>query len=146
MSNEQKIVIIVEDDLILNLLYESYLERLGFQTEGELVYGKTAIEVAKELEPDLIIMDISLEGEIDGIEAMLEIRKFSDVPVVYITGNSDPYHIERAKKTNPLDYLTKPIEYDDLKKSIETHFKTKAWFSRPLINFYKKCLFTKGVR
>ncbi|MDZ7716984.1 MAG: response regulator [Balneolaceae bacterium] len=91
-----------------------------------MCYGKTAIEVAKELEPDLIIMDISLEGEIDGIEAMLEIRKFSDVPVVYITGNSDPYHIERAKKTNRLDYLTKPIEYDDLKKSIETHFKTKA--------------------
>lgn len=126
MSSEQKIVIIVEDDLILNLLYESYLERLGFQTEGELVYGKTAIEVAKELEPDLIIMDISLEGEIDGIEAMLEIRKFSEVPVIYITGNSDPYHVERAKETNFLDYLTKPIEFDDLKQSIDTHFKTEA--------------------
>lgn len=126
MSSKQNTVIIVEDDLILNLLYESYLERLGFQTEGELVYGKTAIEVAKELEPDLVIMDISLEGEIDGIEAMHEIRKFSDVPVIYITGNSDPYHVERAKETNPLDYLTKPIEFDDLKQSIETHFNKEA--------------------
>lgn len=122
MSSEKRKVIIVEDDLILNLLYESYLERLGFQTEGELVYGKTAIETAEKIDPDLIVMDISLEGEIDGIEAMLEIRKFSDVPVIYITGNSDPYHVERAEETNYLDYLTKPIEFEDLKQSVEKHF------------------------
>lgn len=124
MGDKKNKVIIVEDDLILNLLYESYLERLGFETEGELVYGKTAIEAAKKLNPDLIIMDISLEGEIDGIDAMLEIREFSDVPVIYITGNSDPYHVGRAKETNYLDYLTKPIEFDDLKKSIEKYFSS----------------------
>ncbi len=122
MGNNKKTVLIVEDDLILNLLYESYLERLDFQTEGELVYGKTAIEAAKKIDPDLIVMDISLEGEIDGIEAMLEIRQFSDVPVIYITGNSDPYHVERAKETDYLDYLTKPIEFNDLKKSVEKYF------------------------
>lgn len=122
MSKDKKKVIIVEDDLILNLLYEGYLERLGFETEGELVYGKTAIEVAKKIEPDLIVMDISLEGELDGIDAMLEIRKFSDVPVIYITGNSDQYHVERAEKTNYLDYLTKPIEFEDLKQAIIKHF------------------------
>ncbi|MFH5831765.1 response regulator [Halalkalibaculum sp. DA3122] len=124
MGNTKKKVLIVEDDLILNLLYESYLERLDFETEGELVYGKTAIETAKSIDPDLIIMDISLEGEIDGIQAMKEIRTFSDVPVIYITGNSDPYHVERAQETDYLDYLTKPIEFDDLKKSIDKHFKT----------------------
>lgn len=122
MSTENKKVIIVEDDLILNLLYESYLERLGFETEGELVYGKTAIETAEKIKPDLIVMDISLEGEIDGIDAMIKIRKFSDVPVIYITGNSDPYHVKRAEDTNYLDYLTKPIEYDDLKNAINKHF------------------------
>lgn len=122
MSQPKK-VLIVEDDLILNLLYESYLERLGFETEGELVYGKTAIDTAKEIEPDLIIMDILLEGELDGIDAMLEIRKFSDVPVIYITGNSDPYHSNRAKETDYLDYLTKPIQFDDLKASIGSHFR-----------------------
>lgn len=120
--SEAKKVIIVEDDLILNLLYESYLERLGFETEGELVYGKTAIETAQKIDPDLIIMDISLEGEIDGIDAMLKIREFSDVPVIYITGNSDPYHVKRAEETNYLDYLTKPIEFEDLKKSVKKHF------------------------
>ncbi|MEQ8578539.1 MAG: response regulator [Balneola sp.] len=123
MDKKQKTVMIVEDDLILNLLYESYLEKLGYGAEGELVYGKTAIEIAKRIKPDLILMDISLEGEMDGIDAMLEIRKFSDVPVIYITGNSDPYHVERAKETNYLDYLVKPIEFDVLKESLEKNFE-----------------------
>lgn len=114
---------IVEDDLILNLLYESYLEKLGYDAEGELVYGKTAIEVAKRISPDLILMDISLEGEMDGIDAMIEIRKFSDVPVIYITGNSDPYHVQRAKETSYVDYLVKPIEFNDLKESLERNFQ-----------------------
>lgn len=118
-KNQKKTVMIVEDDLILNLLYESYLEKLGYDAEGELVYGKTAIEVAQKIEPDLILMDISLEGDIDGITAMKEIRKFSDVPVIYITGNSDPHHVQRAKETGYLDYLVKPIEFNDLKESIE---------------------------
>lgn len=125
-EKKKKKVIIVEDDLILNLLYESYLERLGFETEGELVYGKTAIEKTNQFDPDLIVMDISLEGDIDGIDAMLKIRKFSQVPVIYITGNSDPYHVERAKDTDPLDYLTKPIEFEDLKMSIDKHFSSKS--------------------
>ena len=123
MDKKQKTVMIVEDDLILNLLYESYLEKLGYGAEGELVYGKTAIEIAKRIKPDLILMDISLEGEMDGIDAMLEIRKFSDVPVIYITGNSDPYHVERAKETNYLDYLVKPIEFDVLKESLVRNFE-----------------------
>lgn len=116
---QNKTVMIVEDDLILNLLYESYLEKLGYDAEGELVYGKTAIEVAQKIKPDLILMDISLEGEIDGITAMKEIRKFSDVPVIYITGNSDPHHVQRAKETDYVDYLVKPIEFNDLKDSID---------------------------
>lgn len=121
-KNQRKTVMIVEDDLILNLLYESYLDKLGYDAEGELVYGKTAIEVAKKIKPDLILMDISLEGEIDGITAMKEIQKFSDVPVIYITGNSDPYHVERAKETGYLDYLVKPIEFNDLKESLERNY------------------------
>ncbi|MEX0843626.1 MAG: response regulator [Balneolaceae bacterium] len=121
-KKQRKTVMIVEDDLILNLLYESYLEKLGYDAEGELVYGKTAIEVAQKIKPDLILMDISLEGEIDGITAMKEIRKFSGVPVIYITGNSDPHHVQRAKETGYLDYLVKPIEFNDLKESIDRNF------------------------
>jgi len=121
MADSVKKVFIVEDDLILNLLYESYMEKLGFETTGELVYGKTAVDLAKKIDPDLILMDIALDGEMDGIQAMKEIRKFSEVPVIYITGNSDPHHKSRAKETGYLDYLIKPIEFEDLKTSIEKH-------------------------
>lgn len=115
---EKKKVLIVEDDLILNLLYESYMEKLGFETQGELVYGKTAIEMTQKLKPDLILMDIALEGDMDGIDAMNEIRKFSDVPVIYITGNSDPAHKNRAESTKYTDYLIKPVEFTELKNSL----------------------------
>lgn len=126
MESSKKKVLIVEDDLILNLLYEGFLENLGFDTEGELVYGKTAIEAARRLKPDLILMDIILEGEIDGIEAMEHIREFSDVPVIYITGNSNPQFVERAKATNYLAFLTKPIEMEDLKRAVREQFPETA--------------------
>lgn len=118
MTESKKKVFVVEDDLILNLLYENYMEQLGFETEGELVYGKTAVDLAKKIKPDLILMDIALEGDMDGIEAMLEIRKFSDVPVIYITGNSDESNHSRAVETNYTDFLTKPVEFEDLKESL----------------------------
>ncbi|MGF1669165.1 MAG: response regulator [Balneolaceae bacterium] len=118
MAEKKKKVFVVEDDLILNLLYENYMEQLGFETEGELVYGKTAVDLAKKIKPDLILMDIALEGDMDGIEAMQEIRKFSDVPVIYITGNSDESNRTRAIETNYTDFLTKPVEFEDLKESL----------------------------
>ncbi|MEX1212332.1 MAG: response regulator [Balneolaceae bacterium] len=121
MAETKKRVFIVEDDLILNLLYESYMENLGFETTGELVYGKTVIDLVRKNQPDLILMDIALEGEMDGIAAMKEIRAFSDVPVIYITGNSDPVHRERAQETGYLEYLIKPIEFQDLQETIERH-------------------------
>lgn len=121
MSNQRK-VLIVEDDLILNLLFESYFERLGFDTEGELVYAKTAIELTKKINPDLIVMDIFLEGDRDGIEAMNEIRKFSDVPVIYISGNSDEKHLKKAKETQYMAFLEKPVQFEKLKKVVQKHF------------------------
>ena len=116
--NSKKTVLIVEDDLILNLLYESYMEKLGFDTKGELVYGKTAIDVTKKISPDLILMDIALEGDMDGIEAMTKIREFSDVPVIYITGNSDSAHRNRAEAIKYTAYLTKPVGFEELKQAL----------------------------
>lgn len=119
---DQKKVLIVEDDLILNLLFESYFERLGFESEGELVYAKTAIELTKKINPDLIVMDIFLEGDKDGIEAMREIREFSNVPVIYITGNDDQEYKKRAEETNYMAFLKKPVEFEELKRNVNKHF------------------------
>lgn len=119
MSKKTKTVLIVEDDLILNLLYESFLEKLGFETHGELVYGKTAVDMTKQSNPDLILMDIALEGDMNGIEAANKIRTFSNVPVIFITGNSDPEHKDRAMETSNSYYLVKPVELEDLKRILK---------------------------
>lgn len=118
MSTDTKTVLIVEDDLILNLLYESFMEKIGFETHGELVYGKTAVDMTKKNRPDLILMDITLEGDMSGIEAAQKIREFSDVPIIFITGNSDREHREKAEATSNSYYLIKPVEFEDLKETI----------------------------
>ena len=118
MSTDTKTVLIVEDDLILNLLYESFMEKIGFETHGELVYGKTAVDMTRKNRPDLILMDITLEGDMSGIEAAQKIREFSDVPIIFITGNSDKEHREKAEATSNSYYLIKPVEFEDLKETI----------------------------
>lgn len=113
-------ILIVEDDKVLSLLLTKMVEKLNYSVVGTLVTGKETITQAFELKPDLILMDIMLEDDIDGIDAMLELRKKSmDTPVIYITGNSDIYNRERAKKTNYVDYLVKPISFDLLKETIK---------------------------
>lgn len=119
----KKIALIVEDDYILNLLYDNFLQQLGFDTEGYTISGKAAIEMAEKINPDLIIMDIALQGEMDGIEAMQEIRKFSSAPVVYVTANSSSSHKKRAEETGYLDFLIKPIEIEELKTAINKYWE-----------------------
>lgn len=124
--NQPMKALVVEDDLVLSFLYETYLIRLGFETEGNMVYGKTAVETAQNFNPDLILMDIILEGEMDGIDAIKTIQDEKDIPVIYITSSNNPNHKRRAAQaTRYLDYLIKPIDFDDLKEVIEKHFDIK---------------------
>jgi len=117
MDNQQKTVMIVEDDLILNLLYESYLEKLGYDAEGELVYGKTAIEIAKRIKPDLILMDIEMPI-MDGVEASRRIRSankaYSSVPIIAHTGDSSPVTLEKMESSGMSDFIVKPADKNRL--------------------------------
>lgn len=117
-----KRVLIVEDDMLLSLVEERLIQKLGHDVVAKVGSGEEAIKKADELNPDLIIMDIILKGEMDGIQAMEIIRKKSDVPVVYLSGNSDRFNYERAKKTRFTDYLVKPITSQDLKKPLRKAF------------------------
>lgn len=107
--------LIVEDDSLLALVEERLLVKLGYRVVGQAKYAKEAIKLVRQLEPDFILMDISLKGDMDGIEAIQEIRKFSDIPVIYLSGTSDRVSYERARKTHFVDYLIKPVTLDDLK-------------------------------
>lgn len=125
MDDGPKNVLIVEDDMILSMVLERMILKLNYSVVGKVITGKEAIESAKKLNPDLILMDIQLKDEVDGISAMHKIRNHSDVPVIYITGNSDEYNLSRAKETDYVDYLVKPIQMSDLKSSIEKAFSTE---------------------
>jgi CheY-like chemotaxis protein len=124
--DQSKKVLIVEDDMIISMVLERMILKLGHEVINKVITGQGAIDSARELDPDLILMDIQLKDDIDGISAMQKIRKNSDVHVIYITGNSDQYNLSRAKKTNFVDYLVKPIQMSHLKKSIEKAFSQKS--------------------
>ena len=111
-------ILIVEDDRVLSLMLTRMVQRIGHEVLGSVSRGEDAIQLATAKKVDLILMDIMLDGEIDGIEAMKEIRENSDVPVIYVTGNSDKSTIERAKETNYIEYLVKPIGFKQLEGAI----------------------------
>jgi two-component system, response regulator PdtaR len=100
-----KKVLIVEDDSILAFVHQKFVEQLGYKVTACVETGAAAIEEVKKEEPDILIL-----GDMDGIETMGEIRKFSTVPVVYVTGNSNPTVRQRADATpGKVDFLSKPI-------------------------------------
>jgi len=121
-ENSSKGILIVEDDMIIAMVLERMVKKLDHNVLDKVITGAKAIEKTLELDPDLILMDIQLKDDIDGIEAMQEIRDSSDVPVIYITGNSDQYNLNRARETNFIEYLVKPIRMDDLKRSFAKAF------------------------
>lgn len=114
----EKKAIIVEDNLILSIMYENYLKKMVFKTVGEVKNGYRAVELVKKYLPDVVIMDIMLEGEIDGIDAATEIRKTSMVPIIFITGNCNTSYIDRAKEVPNSKFLRKPISEDKLIKAV----------------------------
>lgn len=121
-SQGSKKILIVEDDMLLALVEERIVEKMGHQVLAKVVDGEDAIRKTKDLNPDLILMDIVLKGDVDGIQAMEKIREFSDIPVIYLSGNSDRFNYERARKTGFIEYLVKPITSHDLIRPFDQAF------------------------
>jgi PAS domain S-box-containing protein len=92
---------------------------LGYKASNLAITGEEAIDRAPEIRPDLILMDIRLKGEMDGIEAAVEIRKMMDVPVIFLTAYADEPTLQRAKAAEPYAYLLKPFEERVLATAIE---------------------------
>lgn len=120
--SKSKKILIVEDDLLLSAVKKRFVQNLGYQAVGTARTAEDAIEKANLLQPDLIIMDIKLIGDMDGIQAMKKIRELSDVPVIYLSGVSDREVLERAEKTKFVDFLVKPITSADLEEPLERAF------------------------
>jgi CheY-like chemotaxis protein len=120
MSGTTKKILIVEDELVLQLMLVHMLQRMGFDQFEKTTKGREAVELCEENDFGLILMDIMLQDDIDGIEAYKRIKeKKGDVPVIYITGNTDPKNKDRAEELGYYDYLGKPLTFKQLKDSIE---------------------------
>ena len=115
-------VLIVEDEVITALDIKKSLERIGFEVLSIEDTGKKAIYKVEELKPDLVLMDIVLKGEMDGIETTKVIKDRFDIPVVYLTAYSDKKTFERAKLTEPYGFIVKPAGIYELKCNIENAF------------------------
>ncbi len=118
MSKKRKILI-VEDENITALEIQDRVENLGYEVVKTLATGEEAVKQVGKLSPHLILMDIHLRSEMDGIEAADIIRKEHDIPVIYLTAFADDDTLERAKITEPFGYVLKPFEERELASTIE---------------------------
>lgn len=113
-------ILLVEDEYILAANLQENLESLGYTVLDIAGSATEAIEKAVRLSPDLVLMDIRLQGEMDGIQAAAQIWNRLHIPVIYVTGHSDKNTLERAKVTFPFGYLLKPVKEKELYVTIET--------------------------
>ena len=116
MSNAN--ILVVEDEIIVAKNIQNRLEQLGYTVSAVISSGEDAIKKAEEIHPDLILMDIKLDGEMDGIEAAKHIHNHFDIPIIYLTAYADDATLQRAKVTEPYGYIVKPFEERELQSNI----------------------------
>ena len=116
---ESASVIIVEDEKITAMDLKQKLVNIGFTVPAIVSSGQEAVDTVAELRPDVVLMDIVLQGEMDGIQAAQKISSL-DIPVVFLTAYSDDKTLQRAKATNPYGYIIKPYADKELQLALET--------------------------
>ncbi len=112
-------LLVVEDEVLVARDIQARLQRMGYEVVGTVARGEDAVSTALAESPDLILMDINLKGEMDGIEAATQINEVSSVPVIYCTAYSNDEVLERAKITSPFGYVLKPFDNRELEINIE---------------------------
>lgn len=112
-------ILVVEDENIIALNIKKKLKSFGYTVPAIVSTAEDAIKMTEITFPDLILMDVMLKGEMDGVQAIEEIRKKFDIPVIYLTAYSDDEVLERAKLTQPYGYIVKPFKANDLRTNIE---------------------------
>lgn len=112
-------ILIVEDEAVTSVLLEKTLKELGYEVVGSAFDGEEAITLTKEKQPDIILMDITIQGEMDGIETAKKIYQEYKIPSIYLTAHSDDDTIKRAVESGPFGYLIKPFKERELYSNIE---------------------------
>ena len=112
-------ILVVEDEAIVAKDIQNRLDKLGYSVPAVAFSGEEAIEKTAEIHPDLVIMDIRLSGDIDGIDAAEQIHNRFNIPIIYLTAYADQETLDRAKITEPYGYIIKPFGERELKSNIE---------------------------
>jgi len=112
-------ILITEDEPIIAADLEDRLTDAGYEVMESLVSGEETLDFLQKNTPDLILMDVRLEGELDGIQTVEKIKETHDIPIIFLTSNTDEETFARAKKTNPHAFIGKPFRGKDLRHSIE---------------------------
>jgi DNA-binding NarL/FixJ family response regulator len=111
-------VLLVEDDPVLAVALARLLSVLGYRVQGPVPTAKDAIAAVAGSPPELVLMDIGLSGEVDGLSAAREIRRHTDVPIVLISGRTDADALERAVECDASAFLLKPVEMEQLRATL----------------------------
>lgn len=119
-------VLIVEDNILISQEIAIILKKHSLEVSGICSSGEAAIQLFKERECDLVLMDIILDGKLDGIETASEILQHRNVPIIYLTDHVDDKHIQRAMKTFPANYLSKPYDEAGLVRALEIAFNNTS--------------------
>ena len=116
-------VLVVEDDKVILSIEKWRLSKLGFEVCGSAATGAEAMECVAKMQPDIILMDITLKGEMDGIETAGQIKKNFNIPVIFVSSHTDEEILSRAKAVNPDGFIKKPFDDDALRIAIELGLK-----------------------
>jgi DNA-binding LytR/AlgR family response regulator len=112
-------ILVVEDEMIIGAKISMQLTGMGYEVTGILPRGEEAIIHVEENRPDIVLLDINLKGKLNGIETALQIQKIADIPIIYLTANSDEATFNRAKASRPYAFISKPYKQLDLQRAIE---------------------------
>jgi DNA-binding LytR/AlgR family response regulator len=112
-------ILVVEDEMIIGAKISMQLTGMGYEVTGILPRGEDAILHVEENKPDIVLLDINLKGKLNGIETALQIQKLGDIPIIYLTANSDEATFNRAKASRPYAFISKPYKQLDLQRAIE---------------------------
>jgi two-component system cell cycle sensor histidine kinase/response regulator CckA len=137
-----KTVLVVEDERVVAKDLQRTLVRLGYRVPLTVASAEDAVRAVANECPDIVLMDIRIRGDIDGIETARLLKKRFDVPVIYLTAYADSETVARAKSTEPLGYLLKPVKLDELRSTVEVALhkhemerrlrERERWFSTTL--------------
>jgi two-component system, response regulator PdtaR len=119
MTCKKPSILIVEDEGLIALHLQELLQKAGYDVPDMVPSGEDAIECMRASIPDLILMDITLDGKLDGIETARHIRKSSDIPIIFLTAHSESKRLMEAEDLAPYGFLGKPFDLSDVVSAVE---------------------------